>query len=75
MMVSAYPGRVLAFFAWLAAIGKILTMNNLRKRRVIVVDRCCMCKRNGDSVHYLLLNCEVACAMLNVLVWAVLGYA
>jgi hypothetical protein len=35
-----------AFFAWSAALGKILTMDNLRKRHVIVVDRCCMCKRN-----------------------------
>jgi hypothetical protein len=32
-----------AFFAWLAALRNILTMDdNLRKRHVIVVDRCCM---------------------------------
>jgi hypothetical protein len=35
------------FFAWSAALGKILTMDNMRKQHVIVVDRCCMCKRNG----------------------------
>jgi len=32
-----------AFFAWVVALGKILTLDNLRKRRVIVIDRCCMC--------------------------------
>jgi hypothetical protein len=39
-----------AFFAWTAAQGKILTLDNLRKKRVIVIDRCCMCKMNGESV-------------------------
>lgn len=34
-----------ALFAWLAALGKILTLDNLRKRYVILVDWCCMCKR------------------------------
>jgi hypothetical protein len=38
-----------AYFAWSMALGKILTIDNLRKRHVILVDRCCMCKRNGPS--------------------------
>jgi hypothetical protein len=36
------------FFAWSAALGKIFTMDNLRKRHVIMIDRCCMCKRHGN---------------------------
>jgi len=55
-----------AFFAWLAALRKIFTMDNLRKRYVIVVDRCCMCKGNGESMNRLLLHCEVASAVWNV---------
>lgn len=35
-----------AFFAWSVALRKILTLDNLRKMYVIVIDRCCMCKRN-----------------------------
>jgi len=52
-----------AFFAWTAAQGKILTLDNLRKKGVVVIDRCCMCKLNGESVDHLLLHCEVACAL------------
>jgi hypothetical protein len=51
-----------AFFAWLAALEKILAMDNLRKRHVLVVDWCCMCKMDEEFVYYLLLHFEVACA-------------
>jgi hypothetical protein len=48
---------------WSEALGKILTMDNLQKQHVIVVDRCCMCKKNRESVDHLLLHCEVASAI------------
>jgi hypothetical protein len=56
-----------AFFAWSAALGKILTLDNLRKRRVIVIDRCCLCKMNGESVDHFLFHCEVARALWNAI--------
>jgi hypothetical protein len=55
-----------AFFAWSVALGKILTTDNLRNRHVIVIDRCYMCKRNGEFIDDLLLHCEVACVLYNV---------
>jgi hypothetical protein len=51
------------FFVWSAALGKILTLDNLRKRQVVVVNRCYMCKKDGESVDHLLLHCEVAHAL------------
>jgi hypothetical protein len=56
------PLRVI-FFVWSAALGKILTIDNLRKQHVIVMNRCCMCKRSEETVDHLLLHCEVAFAL------------
>jgi hypothetical protein len=58
------PSRA-AFYAWSATLEKILTLNNLRRRHVIVKDKCCMCKRNEKSVDHL-LHCDVASAFLSV---------
>jgi hypothetical protein len=52
--------RVSFFFVWTAALGKILTLDTLRNRRVIMVEWCCMCKRSRESTDHLLLHCEVA---------------
>jgi hypothetical protein len=42
------------------SIRKILTLDNLRKRNVVVVEWCCMCKKSGESIDHLLIHCEVA---------------
>jgi hypothetical protein len=60
------PPRV-AFFVWTAALGKILTQDNLRKRHVIVINRCCMCKKTKETVDHLLLHCDVASVLWNSL--------
>lgn len=52
------PPRVLAI-AWLALHESIVTMDNLRKRKVIVINACSMCLRDEKSVNHLLLNCRV----------------
>uniref|UniRef100_A0A7N2LNM8 Ubiquitin carboxyl-terminal hydrolase n=1 Tax=Quercus lobata TaxID=97700 RepID=A0A7N2LNM8_QUELO len=58
-VVALVPPRV-AFFSRSASLGKVLTIDNLRKRRIIVLDWCFMFKRCGESVDHLLLHCPVA---------------
>jgi hypothetical protein len=31
------------------------------KRNVVLIEWCCMCKKNGESIDHLLLHCKVAC--------------
>jgi hypothetical protein len=50
---------------WSEVLSKILTIDNLQKLHVIVVDWCVICKKNGEFVDDLLLRCEVACAIWN----------
>jgi len=63
-----FPGRIfgvlkaptrVAFFVWSATLGKILTHDNLRKRNVIVIEWCCLCKKSEESINHLLLHCEI----------------
>lgn len=51
--------RVIAF-GWLALQKKILTLDNLRRRRLIVVNVCPMCLNDEKTVDHLLLHCKFA---------------
>ena len=53
------PFRV-AFFVWTTALRKCLTIDNLHKRKVWILDWCYMCKRNGESIDHLFLHCPLA---------------
>jgi hypothetical protein len=44
-------------------LSKILKLKEKKGKHVIVVDRYCMCKRNGESRDHLLLFCEVVSAL------------
>ena len=75
---SKAPSRV-AFFVWTAVLGKILIIDNLRKKRIIVTEWCCMCNKNGESIVHLLLHGEVALEVWNMVcqlfgvVWVMSG--
>ena len=60
---------LIVFFVWSASLGKILTLDNLRRRQVIMVNRCCLCKLEGEFVDHLLLHSKVARTF-----WVVLGF-
>ena len=47
------PLRV-ALFSWCVALGRVLTIDNFRRRAIIVMKRCYMCKKIGDVNHLFL---------------------
>ena len=48
-----------AFFVWIVALGTILTIDNLCKRKVLILDWFYVCKSNGESVDHILLHCPI----------------
>lgn len=66
-----------SFFLWIVALGKILTIDNLMMRKVVVVDWCCLCNRNGETTNHLLLPCPIAQELWNMVctIWSSLGHA
>ncbi|GFS36239.1 hypothetical protein Acr_00g0044890 [Actinidia rufa] len=69
--VSRVPSKV-CFFGWAAARGAILTMDNLRRRKIVVIEWCYMCKRNAESTDHLLIHCDVASELWRC-VYAIFG--
>ena len=51
------PSKV-AFFMWLAAHDKNLTIDNLRRRQLYVVEWCFMCKRGSETGEHLFLHSD-----------------
>jgi hypothetical protein len=39
-------------FVWTTTLGKILTLDNLRKRNIVVIKWCCMCKKSGEPIDH-----------------------
>ena len=52
------PPRVI-LFCWLALHCALLTMENLRRCKKIIVNACPMCLASEETVDHLLLNCKV----------------
>jgi hypothetical protein len=42
-----------ALLVWTVALVKFLTLDNLRKRNVIMMDLCYMCKKSGEFIDHL----------------------
>ena len=46
-------------FLWTTALGNILTIDSLRKRKVKIIDWSYMCNCNGEFADHLLLHCPI----------------
>ncbi|RVW52060.1 hypothetical protein CK203_079593 [Vitis vinifera] len=57
--VENVPSK-LAFFAWEATWGRVLTIDRLQKRVWQIPNRCYLCGSDEENVNHLLIHCTVA---------------
>ena len=62
---------------WTTAHDQILILDNLMLRSHPLVNRCCLCCCNAESVDHLLLSCSIAHSlwMYASVVWDGMGHA
>ena len=48
------------FFVWMATRNRILTIDNMIRRRQVLVNWCCLCRADAESVDHILVHCMVA---------------
>lgn len=51
------------FFLWLAYWGKVLTVDNIIARGMIIPNRCSMSMQDEESVNHLLVQCPMASSL------------
>ena len=55
-----------AFFAWEASWGKVLTLDSLQRRGFQLPNRCFLCECEEESVNHILIYCTVVRALWDI---------
>ena len=63
---SSTPPKV-AFFAWEASWRKVLTLDQLQRRRHFLTNRCFLCLSKVETIDHLLLHCAKTRVLWNLL--------
>ncbi|CAN0908747.1 Putative ribonuclease H protein At1g65750 [Linum grandiflorum] len=61
---SMVPTKI-SCFTWLASADSVATIDNLRRRGMIVPNRCVLCCRSEESVSHILLHCRYTVKVWN----------
>ena len=51
---------IMGFFAWEASWGKVLTLDQLKRRGRALANRCFLCEEDEENINHLLLHCKKA---------------
>ena len=63
---SLLPSRV-NFFAWEATWKKVLTLDRIQRRACPLANKCYLCLSKEESIDHILLHCELARSLWNLL--------
>ena len=56
---SVVPPKI-GIFTWEAAWGKVLTLDNLKRRGMAFANRCFLCEEDEETINHLLIHCRSA---------------
>ena len=57
----------LGFFAWEASWGKVLTLDQLKRMGIPIVNRCFLCEEHEETIDHLLIHCSKAKSLWDLL--------
>ena len=63
---SLLPSRV-NFFAWEATWKNVLTLDRIQRRGCPLANKCYLCLSKEESIDHILLHCELARSLWNLL--------
>ena len=64
--VGKVPTKI-AFFAWEATWGKVLTLDMLQRRGWHLPNRCFLCGCEEETINHILIHCTVAKGLWNII--------
>ncbi|RVW95793.1 hypothetical protein CK203_025699 [Vitis vinifera] len=64
--VGKVPTKI-AFFAWEATWGKVLTLDRLQRRGWHLPNRCFLCGCEEETINHILIHCTVAKGLWNII--------
>ncbi|RVW99510.1 putative ribonuclease H protein [Vitis vinifera] len=64
--VDKVPTKI-AFFAWEATWGKVLTLDRLQRRGWQLPNRCFLCGCEEETINHILIHCTVAKGLWNII--------
>ena len=56
----------IGIFTWEAVWGKVLTLDNLKRRGVAFANRCFLCEEDEETIDHLLIHCKSAKMLWNL---------
>jgi hypothetical protein len=59
------PPRI-AFLLWATSLGRILTVDNLKRREFQLINWCCLCEKDEETINHFLHHCEYTVDIWNL---------
>ena len=56
---AVIPSKI-SFFTWEASRGKVMTLEQLKRHGRYLVNKCCLCEEDEETIDHLLIHCNTA---------------